>query len=257
LGRRFARSLKPRLGTEALSAYLFRPVAHAVVLVLAPLRVPPPVVVLASTAAGIAGAVELARGHLVVAALLVQLKTVLDNADGQLARLTDRVTAFGRYLDSECDLLVNAALFAAVGWATGSPFLAAAGFVALTAVLSINFNLERLARGFPASWDRSALGRAYGLLYGWQDRLIERFVERRLRGVGDEGRRAYHDSATVGILANLGMSTQLAVFGVCIAVGHPLYFVVVALAQLVLVGALFVRRESFVNVDREVVLDHR
>ena len=79
------------------------------------------VVVLASTAAGLAGAVELARGHLVVAALLVQLKTVLDNADGQLARLTDRVTAFGRYLDSECDLLVNAALFAAVGWTTGSP----------------------------------------------------------------------------------------------------------------------------------------
>ena len=57
-----------------------------------------------------------ARGHLVAAALLVQLKTLLDNADGQLARLTGRVTAFGRYLDSECDLLVNAALFAAVGW---------------------------------------------------------------------------------------------------------------------------------------------
>jgi archaetidylinositol phosphate synthase len=257
LGRRFARSRKARLGTEALSAYLFRPVAHAVVLVLAPLRVPPPVVVLASTAAGLAGAVELGRGHFVAAALLVQLKTVLDNADGQLARLTDRVTAFGRYLDSECDLLVNAALFAAVGRVTGSPLAAAAGFVALTAVLSINFNLERLARGFPAAWDGSILGRAYGLLYGWQDRLIERFVERRLRGAGEEARRAYHDSATVGILANLGMSTQLAIFGVCIAVGHPLTFVVVALAQLVLVGALFVRRESLVNVDREVVLDHR
>jgi archaetidylinositol phosphate synthase len=257
LARRFARSLKPRLGTEALSQYVFRPVAHAVVLVLTPLRVPPPIVVLASTAAGLAGAVELARGHLVVAALLVQLKTVLDNADGQLARLTDRVTAFGRYLDSECDLLVNAALFAAVGWATGSPFLAAAGFVALTVVLSVNFNLERLARGFAASWDGSVLGRAYGLMYGWQDQLIERFVERRLRGAGEEARRAYHDSATVGILANMGMSTQLAVFGVCIAVGHPLYFVVVALAELMLVGALFVRRESFVNVDREVVLEHR
>lgn len=257
MGRRFVQSLKPRLGTEALSQYVFRPVAHAVVLVLAPLRVPPPVVVLASTAAGVAGAIELARGHLIVAALLVQLKTVLDNADGQLARLTARVTAFGRYLDSECDLLVNAALFAAVGWATDSPFAAAAGLVALTVVLSVNFNLERLARGFPASWDGSVLGRAYGLLYGWQDRLIERFVERRLRGAGDEARRAYHDSATVGILANLGMSTQLAVFGVCIVVGHPLYFVAVVLAQLVLVGALFVRRESLVNVDREVVLEHR
>ncbi len=257
MARGFAQSRKARLGTEALSEYVFRPTAHAVVLVLAPLRVPPPAVVLASTAAGLGGAIELARGHLVAAALLVQLKTVLDNADGQLARLTDRVSAFGRYLDSECDLLVNAALFAAVGWLTGSPIAAAAGFVALTAVLSINFNVERLARGGPASWDRTLLGRAYGLMYGWQDRLVERFVERRLRGAGDESRRAYHDSATVEILANMGMSTQLAVFGICIAAGHPLYFVAVVLAELVLVGALFVRRESFVNVDREVVLEHR
>ena len=257
MGRRLALSRKPRLRHEALSEYVFRPVAHAVVVVLAPLRVPPPVVVLASTAAGIAGAVELASGHFVLAALLVQVKTVLDNADGQLARLTGRVSAFGRYLDSECDLLVNAALFAAVGWRTGSPVAAAAGFAALTAVLSVNFNLERLARGGPAAWDGSVLGRAYGVLYGWQDRLIERFVERRLRGAGEEARGAYHDLATVGVLANMGMSTQLAVFGGCIAVGHPLYFVPVVLAELVLVGALVVRRESFVNVDREVVLEHR
>ena len=80
---------------------VFRPLAHLVVLALLPLRVPPPAVVLASGAAGVAGAVELARGHLVVAALLIQLKTVLDNADGQLARLSGRVTLLGRYLDSQ------------------------------------------------------------------------------------------------------------------------------------------------------------
>ena len=51
----------------------------------------------------------------------MQLKTVLDNADGQLARLSGRITSFGRYLDSELDLVVNAALFAAVGWRTGTP----------------------------------------------------------------------------------------------------------------------------------------
>ena len=125
-------------------------------------------------------------------------------------------------------------------------------------MLSINFNLERLARGFAGDVGRERCSAGCtASIYGWQDRLIERFVERRLRGAGEEARRAYHDSATVGILANMGMSTQLAVFGVCIAVGHPLYFVVVALAELVLVGALFVRRESFVNVDREVVLEHR
>jgi archaetidylinositol phosphate synthase len=257
LAKTLAQSRKTRLGTELLCEYVFRPAAHAVVLALAPLRVPPPAVVLASTASGIAAAVELGRGHLVAAALLVQLKTVLDNADGQLARLTGRVTAFGRYLDSECDLLVNAALFAALGLRTGRPAAAAAGFAALTAVLSVNFNLERLARGVAASSDRSALGRVYAVLYGWQDALVERFVEHRLRGAGEEERRAYHDSTTVGVLANMGMTTQLAALGLCVAVGHPLAYVVVVLAELCLVAGLVVRRESFVNVDREVVLEHR
>ena len=252
-----AQSRKARLGTEWLCETVFRPAAHLVVLALAPLRVPPPAVVLASTAGGSAAAVELGRGQLVLAAVLVQIKTVLDNADGQLARLTGRVTAFGRYLDSECDLLVNVALFSAVGYETGKPLAAAAGFVALTAVLSVNFNLERLAQGRPAAWDGTVLGRVYGLLYGWQDVLVERFVEHRLRGADAAARRAYHDATTVGILANMGMTTQLALFGVCVAAGHPLYFVAAALAELLLVGALVVRRESLVNVDREVVLEHR
>jgi archaetidylinositol phosphate synthase len=251
------RSRKARLGTEVLCEFVFRPLAQLVVAALAPLRVPPPAVVLASTAAGVAAAVELASGRLVAAALLIQLKTLLDNADGQLARLTNRVTAFGRYLDSECDLLVNAALFAAVGSWTGNWIAAAAGFVAVTAILSVNFNLERLARRAPASWDSSVLGRLYGVLYGWQDILVERLVERRLRGADEEARRAYHDARTVSVLANLGMSTQLAALGLCVGLGHPLAFVFVTLAGLVLVVALFVRRESFVNIDQEVVLEHR
>ena len=180
---KLARSRKARLRQETLCEVVFRPLAHLVVLALAPLRVPPPAVVLASAAFGVAGAVELARGHLVVAALLVQAKTVFDNADGQLARLTGRITEFGRYLDSECDFLVDAALFAGLGWYTGRPFFAALGFVALTAVLSVNFNVERLARGAPAAWDTSLLGRVYGLVYGWQDRLAERFLARTERSV--------------------------------------------------------------------------
>ena len=243
-----------RLRQEALCELVFRPVAHVVVLVLAPLRVPPPAVVLTWTACGILGAVELARGHLVVAALLVQLKTVLDNADGQLARLTDRVTVFGRYLDSECDLLLNATLFAALGWYAQRPLAAALGFAVLTAILSLNFNVERLARGAPASSDRSVLGRAYSVLYGWQDRLVERFVDRRTRG-GDVAR--YHDTFTVSVLANLGMSTQLAVFGATLAVGRPLVYLWVLLAQLLVVVMLFARRETLMRSNREVVLEHR
>jgi phosphatidylglycerophosphate synthase len=212
---------------------VYRPLAHVVVIVLLPLRVPPPAVVLASGAAGVAGAVELARGQLVLAALLIQLKTVLDNADGQLARLTGRVTALGRYLDSLCDLFVDAALLAALGWYTGSPAFAAIGFVALTALLSINFNAERIYRNAPPSSDYvRVLTRAYSLLYGWQDRVADRFMR--------------PDRRTVGVLAQLGMSTQLLTFGVCMALGHPLAYVWLLVAELAVVGVLVVRRESLV-----------
>jgi archaetidylinositol phosphate synthase len=215
---------------------VFRPIAHLVVLALAPLRVPPPAVVLAAAATGIAAAVELALGHLIVAALLVQLKTVLDNADGQLARVTGRVTVFGRYLDSECDLLVNAALFAALGTPLGL-----LGFVLLTLILSTNFNVERLSRGAAAGWDSSPLGRVYGLLYGWQDRLAERIL----------GGRTIQ-SWQVTTLANLGMTTQLAAFGLCMVLGHPLAFVWVLIAEaLVVVAALSV------HPKQEVSLEHR
>jgi archaetidylinositol phosphate synthase len=215
---------------------VFRPLAHVLVVPLAWLRVPPPVVVVAAAATGLAGAIELARGELVAAALLVQLKTVLDNADGQLARLTGRVTAFGRYLDSELDLLVNAALFAALLHP-----LAVVGFVLLTLVLSTNFNAERVLAGRPAAWDRSVLGRAYGVLYGWQDRLADRALAGRVL--------AWH----VSTLANLGMTTQLAAFGLCMLLGHPLAYVWILVCEAGAVVALFIT----VRTKQEVSVEHR
>ena len=218
---------------------VFRPLAHPLVLALARLRVPPPVVVVAAGAAGIAAAVELGWGSLVVAALLVQVKTLLDNADGQLARLTGRTSSFGRYLDSEMDFLVNAALFAGLGWTTGHVTLAVAGFVALTSVLSLNFNAERLARGAAATPDdggrpTAALRRIYAVVYAPQDRLAEALVARR---------PALTSPRSVSLLANLGMSTQLATFGVLLALGHPLAFAWLALAQVAAIAvALLPRR---------------
>ena len=218
---------------------VFRPLAHPLVLLFARLRVPPPLVVVASGAAGVAAAIELGRGSLLAAALLVQLKTLLDNADGQLARLTGRTSAFGRYLDSEVDLLVNAALFAALAWNTGEPALALAGFVAVTSVLSLNFNAERLSRtavAEPEAEGRATalLRRAYGFFYAPQDRLAEAIVARR---------PALASPAAVSLLANLGMSTQLAAFGLLMALGHPLAFAWLALAQVAVIAlALLPRR---------------
>jgi phosphatidylglycerophosphate synthase len=258
-----ARSRKQRAVQETLCEAVYRPLAHLVVLALLPLRVPPPAVAAAAGVTGVVAAVELGQSRFLLAAILVQLKTVLDNADGQLARLSGRVTVFGRYLDSELDLVVNAALFVAVGSQTGHMALAVAGFVALTAVLGVNFNVERLYRldrgiaapAMPAARTRPerALRRAYLLAYAPQDRIVERFVDWRLRDAPLARRRAYHDRTTVLVLANLGMSTQLAAFGVCIAFGRPLAFVWVTFAEVALVGALALRREGLVRTSNRLL----
>ncbi len=222
---------KPRAGFELVCELVFRPAAHVVALALRPLRVPPPAVVVAGAATGVAAAFEMGRHAFLAGALLLQLKTLPDNADGQLARLTGSVTDFGRYLDSEADFIVDAAVFAALGIWIG-PWLALVGFVLLTIVLSLNFNVERLYRGARAGWDRSPLGRVYGLAYGWQDRAVEAVVRRPSR-------------RTVFVASNFGMSSQLVVLGVCVALRHPrAYVAVVAICLAVLVVLVTIDRRK-------------
>ena len=126
-------------------------------------------------------------------------------------------------------------------------------FLALTAVLSVNFNVERLYRaerdttpGPAATADgrpTALLRRLYGLVYAPQDRLVERFVAWRLRDAMPEARLAYHDRVTVWVLANMGMTPQLAAFGICVGLGRPLAFVWLTVGELAVVGVLALRRE--------------
>jgi phosphatidylglycerophosphate synthase len=250
----FARSRKRTVAGELVCDHVFRPLAHLVVLALLPLRVSPVAVLLAGTATGLGAALLIASDHLVLAALALQLKTVLDNADGQLARASGRVSVLGRYLDSESDLLVNAVLFAALGYATGRFALALVAFLALTLVLSVDFNLALLARrergenvcaAPPAEGIARIFARIYGVVYAPQDRLIERFVESRLARlrVNRAERLAYHDRATLAVLANFGLSTQLAALGLCLVVGQPEAYLWLVLACGVTLVPLAIWRE--------------
>jgi hypothetical protein len=150
------------------------------------------------------------------------LKTVLDGADGALARASGRITAFGRYLDSECDLLVNAALFAAIGYASGRWFLAASLFLASTIVLSVNYNLRRLylrARGIEEA-QLPVTGRAtraarrfHELVYAPQDRAVEWFI--RLY-------RITYGTRALTVLHNLGLATQHTAIAACLVLAAQL-----------------------------------
>lgn len=253
---------KSRPARELSVDLVFGPLADLVNAVLLPLRVPPAGVVLVHAAAGLGAALAILRGELVAAALLLVLKTVLDNADGRLARSSGRVSLLGRYLDTEADLVVNAAVFAALGAETGSPWLALTGFAALTLVLSVDFNLSRAYRAAkgnpvvdpPPSGSRveRALARIYAVVFGPQDRLLGTLSARRLERILDgehdaELRRratlAYYDGVTMAVLANLGLSTQLLALAVCLALGMPVVYLWLAVASGLLLPVLQLRRE--------------
>ena len=247
-----------RAGRELVLEWVFQPLAGMLVPLLIGLRVSPPAVVLANAGAGLLAAAAIAEGALVVAALLLQVKTLLDNMDGRLARAAGRVTLAGRYLDSVADLVVNAALFVALAQVTGEPLLALAAFLALTFVLSVDFNLSRLARETDGVFGESPhaaggtterlLGAVYALVFAPQDRLVRAISSRRYeRAVGGggtaESHRAYFDFLTLTALANLGLTTQLAVLGVCLVLGLPTLYLWLAVAGLVALVPLQLRRE--------------
>jgi phosphatidylglycerophosphate synthase len=252
-----------RAGRELVLEVVFRPPATLLARALARPGVAAPAVVLANALTGVVAAFALARGELVAAAVLLQLKTLLDNTDGQLARMTGRVTLVGRYLDTEADLVVNAALFVALGHVTGEPLLAALSFAALVLVLAADFNLTGLyreARGLtvpPAMRSGGTLERGleriYEVSFGQLDRAIRGFAQRRLertvaKGTDprlvDEARLAYIDRVAVTLLANLGLSTQLVVLGVCLVAGVPGLYLWLVLACLAALAAFQVRAES-------------
>lgn len=80
---------------------------------------PPSAVTLLGAASSLAGAAVLGlapsgAGAAVACLVLLQLGYVLDCADGQLARATQRTSAFGAWLDVACDHLRNVALAGAI-----------------------------------------------------------------------------------------------------------------------------------------------
>jgi phosphatidylglycerophosphate synthase len=157
------------------------------------------------------------------------------------------VTLAGRYLDTVADLVVNVAVFAALGHVTGQPLLAAAAFAALTVTLSVDFNVTELYRdahgiAMPPPTPtggraEAALAAAYGVLFAPLDRSLRRYSEWRFGG------RPAYDALAVSVLANLGLTTQLAALGLCLALGAPTAYLWVPLGCLLVLGALHLRAE--------------
>ena len=247
----FEKSLKARPRVEYVSEYGFRKLAHLVVLILLPLRVAPTNLVIFHTILGVSAGFLITEGEFIWAAVLIQIKTVLDNADGQLARASGMVSEIGRYADTEGDFIVNIALFAGLGAYTGQWLLALLGFTIFTLLLSLDFNWEYLYRFERQEYFRPApdtskenqsilrfLEQFYTIVFKPQDNLIRAFCEKRFEKIylkhpnftaRKAARLEYYEADSLFLLANLELSTQLLLLGLCLVLGLPqvyLWFVV-------------------------------
>lgn len=232
---------KERPVQEFLNVLLFRPLAHLVVLLLYRTRVRPHHLVLFHTLLVLLAARLIHLGQDVPAAFLLQLKTVLDNADGQLARLRGEVTELGRYLDTELDLLGNLFLFLALGARTGAWGLALLAFLVFTLAQSYDFNLERLyreAHGLPLPAERQdppspllgLLRGVYRLFFLPQDQGIRALEGLLLRRLGLSPERFWDEGALAGVV-NLGLTTQIFFLGVFLLFQSPEAYLTFVLLQ--------------------------
>lgn len=92
-----------------------RPVARLIASSLKDTSFTPIDVTIAFIISGLLAILFMLKGYFVLAALFLILKSILDAADGELARLKDTPSYTGRYLDSIADIILNA-LFLATIW---------------------------------------------------------------------------------------------------------------------------------------------
>lgn len=134
------------------SRRLNMPVARAIALRLRHTNITPDQVTIGSCLVGLAAAYLISTGRYpleLAGALLLQLALTLDLSDGYLARLTDRSTRFGNWLDTVVDEVNSIAVIAGVLIAVirqdGFGFWAACGMLWLLCfhVISANYWLSR------------------------------------------------------------------------------------------------------------------
>jgi phosphatidylglycerophosphate synthase len=97
-----------------------RPIAKKVAFALKNTRVTPIHITLAFGICGLFAVYFILNYQFKLAAIFLILKSIIDAIDGELARVKKTPSYTGRYLDSVFDILLNALIFAVIGWVSNN-----------------------------------------------------------------------------------------------------------------------------------------
>ncbi|MEN8885848.1 MAG: CDP-alcohol phosphatidyltransferase family protein [Winogradskyella sp.] len=100
-----------------------RPVARVISNALKDTKFTPVHVTIGFIISGLIGVICILLGHYWLAGFFLILKSILDAADGELARIKNTPSYTGRYLDSVSDIILNAIILLAIWYITDSNIL--------------------------------------------------------------------------------------------------------------------------------------
>jgi len=237
----FKNSIKPRPVEEILNIQIFRPLAHLILLKIKDTKINPETIVLIHTVLVIISSfiIYLSESFYLdfICFLLLQLKTVLDNLDGQLARYKNLTSLKGRYLDTLMDFIGNFFLFLAIGLKYNNLIFSMLSFFCLTIVLSYDFNFEKLYRKAIGQLENNQLQnrelesqekgilflleKLYEFLLGYQDKaiiFIENLIFERLNSKNNKENleTVFWNKNYLHFTVNMGLSTQLFILGILV-----------------------------------------
>jgi phosphatidylglycerophosphate synthase len=189
--------------------YFFRPAGMLVARAARHLGLTPTAVTLAGAAVGVAGGALLALEQLALGGFaLIVLHSILDSADGQLARMTGQVSERGRVLDGVSGYVTHTAIYAAIlagraATAGGSlliPWAALAGVVNIVHAQMYDYHRGEYMRfaiagvARPASSSRPRAGLLMRVV------SVYEAAQRRLAGRHPEVARAIEARSVSGIV---------------------------------------------------------
>lgn len=259
----FKKSVKIRPVEEIINIQIFRPLAHLILLKIANKNIKPEQIVLIHTLLIIlCSFLILYSNDLVlnfVIFVLLQLKTVLDNLDGQIARYKEIESTFGRYFDTMMDYLGNLSLFLSIGIKHSVLPFSLLSFFALTWVLSYDFNLERIFKDKQNLETKRTkendkidkktkfLKNIYDFFLGFQDKSIEKIENVIFELISRKkdiqtAKNLFWNKRYLNVTANMGLSTQIFILGLLVLFGLEKIYLLIPFICLFTILILFVYR---------------